>query len=470
MDEQIVKRKLVKAHSIKVLTSSDAMAAFIKLERLPLPDDEAYDIVPLTEEELLQNLAHYKIVYGLDEERIRLLAQQPDWDTPVQVAFGKAAIDGTDGTVDYYVKRDAEYKPDFGEAETVDYMNLEYFQMAKEKQLLCKVNKPTEGVDGVSVYGHPVRAVDGLPPPSPKGKNTYFDDQEIFLKAERAGLIRFIRHVIDINEVLHIPGNVDFSTGNIRFSGDVIVNGDVNPGFLVEATGNIRIKGMAEGAILISGGDVYIARGINGSAQEPIRIGGSLQSGYIENASVEVAGDIVSDYIINSNITCKGDITLIGARELIIGGHTTLWGSLTAKYIGSERETPTKIVIAGTRVRNEELIATLTQEVSDYAERATALKEILDRYTQENVSENAQIGIVREQFLLLKNQILKSTARLKKEEENERVIYRGAVLCKKQKFRGAKIYFGDELFSHGTNEFDRCRIFYADGEIILGTL
>ena len=470
MEGQVQERRVFKAHNAKVLVSSDTMAAFIELEIIPFPDEDEYDVLPVTEEELRQTLAHYKIVYGLDEKRIRSLVEQPAWHTPIQVACGKPPVDGQDGSVDYYIKRDAEYRPDFGEEDIIDYMNLEYFQMARKNQLLCKVIKATPGVEGTNVYGQPVRAIDGLPPPSPRGKNTYFDDQEVFLKAERDGLIRFARHIIDINEVLHIPGNVDFSTGNIRFSGDVTIEGDVNPGFMVDATGNIRVKGMAEGAILRSGGDVYIARGINGSAAEPIRVGGNLQSGYIENASVEVGGDIVSDYIINSDIVCAGDITLSGSRELIIGGSTQLAGNLTAKYIGSERETPTKIVIRGTRVRNEELIASLTREISDHTERAAALKTILDKFTKDGSAGHEQLEVAKEQLFLLKRHILKATARLKEQEDNERIVYRGAVLCKKQKFRGAKIYFGDELFNHGTNEFDRCRIFYADGEINLGTL
>lgn len=462
-------------YDVRILLSSDAMAAFIELQQPePVevePDTGAEKPPAVIALELLQDaLGQYGIIYGVDEARLKALADDPVWGQPVQIAQGTPPVDGEDGFVEYYIRRDSEYRPDFGDQDKIDYMNLEYFQMATAEQVLCKVHRETPGVEGTNVYGKPVRAVDGRPPAQPKGENTYYDESGVFLKAKRDGLIRFVRDIIDINEVLNIPGNVDFGTGNIRFSGDVTIGGDVSPGFTVEATGNIRIRGMVEGAVLRSGGDIYIGRGINGSGNEPIFAGGNLQSGYVENASVDVEGDIASDYIINSDIVCRGNINLSGRRELLIGGTTEVHGNLTAKYIGSERETPTKVTVIGTRIRDDEQIEALEKEIREYSNRAASLKKILDTFRRAGATDNPKIKLAQEQLHLLQNHLTAVYSRLKELEKSGKAIYQGAIFCKSKKFRGAKIYFDDVLFHHGNNEFDRCKIFWADGEIHLGAL
>ena len=44
-----------------------------------------------------------------------------------------------------------------------------------------------------------------------------------------------------------VPGDVDFSTGNIDFIGSVKVMGSVRNGFSVKAEGNVEIMGRLEG-------------------------------------------------------------------------------------------------------------------------------------------------------------------------------------------------------------------------------
>ena len=45
---------------------------------------------------------------------------------------------------------------------------------------------------------------------------------------------------------LDIPANVDFSTGDINFLGDVCIHGDICSGFTVRAIGNITVGGVVE--------------------------------------------------------------------------------------------------------------------------------------------------------------------------------------------------------------------------------
>lgn len=201
----------------------------------------------VTAEQMLQALEKEGIVYGIKEDTIRKLAMRPVYGIKIEVAKGTESVDGEDGYVNFFVKRDSEYKPEISEEGVIDYKNLDYFQQVTEGQVLCEIIKETEGTDGINIYGNPVPARRGTPPASPMGKNTVFNEDGTKLIAARSGVVRFIKDYIDVNEVLYVR-SVDQSTGNINFPGDVIVDGDVNYGFSIKSGGNVMVKGVIEGA------------------------------------------------------------------------------------------------------------------------------------------------------------------------------------------------------------------------------
>lgn len=65
-------------------------------------------------------------------------------------------------------------------------------------------------------------------------------------------------HVILENDKIFVSNvlelvNVDNSTGDIDYEGDVVVKGNVLAGFTVKATGDITVSGIVEGATVIAG-------------------------------------------------------------------------------------------------------------------------------------------------------------------------------------------------------------------------
>ena len=78
--------------------------------------------------------------------------------------------------------------------------------------------------------------------------------------------------------------------------------------------------------------------------------------------------------------------------------------------------------------------------------------------------------MIRQQAALLKGHIDFVTHKIDKLEKEIRVEYPGAVLCKRKLYQGVKIYFGNQMFHFELDNLERSRIFWADGEIIHGTL
>ncbi|MGI6734218.1 MAG: DUF342 domain-containing protein [Anaerovoracaceae bacterium] len=462
---------------LEVIVSDDNMTGYIRLKKMDkeeAPDGEELPAVVVTADHMMQALAKERIVYGIKEETIHKLAARPIYGIKIEVAKGTDPVDGEDGYVNFYVKRDSEYKPEYDEEGIIDYKNLDYFQQVKEGQLLCEVVKETEGTDGINIFGNPVAAKSGRSPVSPMGKNTVFNEDGTKLMAACSGVVRFVKDYIDINEVLHVR-NVDQSTGNINFPGDVIVDGDVHYGFSVKSGGNVTIKGVIEGAFVEAAGNVHVSRGINGSGGKRVVAGGNLRSGYIENADLLVEGDIITDYIIDSNIVCNGNITLVGKNERIIGGSVKLLGELTARYIGNERERPTRIEVMGVVIADTETIQRLKMEREEYESRFVKLAEILNHFSrlsgyEEEENEPEELRVVKQQAALLKEQIDLATRKIEKLEKEIRVEYPGAILCKRKIYQGVRIYFGNEMFRFELDDIERCRIFWSEGEILQGTL
>ena len=76
--------------------------------------------------------------------------------------------------------------------------------------------------------------------------------------------------------------------------------------------------------------------------------------------------------------------------------------------------------------------------------------------------------MIRQQAALLKGHIDFVTHKIQVGEGNK-VEYPGAVLCKRKLYQGVKIYF-EQMFHFELDNLERSRIFWADGEIIHGTL
>lgn len=453
---------------IEVLASDDGMTGFIKMtKQCDIP-------IPVTKEQLMDALQANRITYGIKEASLEKLAARPIYNIKIEVAKGVPPVYGEDGTITYYVQRDSEYHPEYSLEGTVDYKNLDYFQLVKKDQVLAEITKETEGTEGRNIYGGVVSTKQGRPAPSPVGKNTHLIQEDTLLVADCDGVIRFGRDTIDVNDLLKINASVDQLTGNIHFTGDVTIEGDVCDGFSVKSGGNVIIKGVVEDAAIEAAGNVHISKGINGGGGNRIFVGGDLRCKYIENAIIHVEGNIGADYIIDSNVTCMGNIELSGSRELIVGGEVRVLGELKAKDIGTENERTTRIEVIGIKILDTESIERLTVQRNELNEKLQILAETAAKLNQNRMNGGDE---VMEQLFLMKKQIL--AIREKVEQLNNQILklekewtmeYPGTVICKRRIYQGVRINFGEERFRFDFDNIEHCRIFWSDGTIIQGTL
>ncbi|MCF7957116.1 MAG: FapA family protein [Phycisphaerae bacterium] len=148
------------------------------------------------------------------------------------------------------------------------------------------------------------------------------------------GMPKLKGNVLSVDPTLNIESDVDFSTGNIHYSGDITIKGDIKDIFVVKTDGNITVEGTVEAAQIECGGSLTVKRGILGKEKGSISVGGNLTAKYLSNVKAWVKGDVViHSEIVNTELYCAGNVTLeIGALH---GGKVTAAGTITAPEIGS---------------------------------------------------------------------------------------------------------------------------------------
>ena len=301
----------------------------------------------LSKEMLSKAISDSGIQYGLDEALLESLPEKGDrYFNLFPLAQGDAAVHGKDGSVVDLFARKIEREVSVDEFNQVDYSSLNLVQNVEEGQVICRIILPTEGVPGKTVQGKEIPARNGRPAVAPQGRNTEVSEDGTKLVAAKTGHVEFNGRSFQIKPVLDIPGNVDYSTGNINFLGDVHVRGDVSVGFVVRAVGSVRVDGTIEGTVE-AGADLVVGRGILGGPNSVIRAHRNVFAKYMENSRVHARENLQADCIVNCDVYSDGMVQVCTGRGIILGGRVSAGQGVTASVVGSKAEGLTTIILGG---------------------------------------------------------------------------------------------------------------------------
>lgn len=285
--------------------------------------------------EMKSDLEVAGIRYGIDEGVLTSHIRNPVYCTAYVVARGKAVREGKSAFITYMFKTDRRAKPKRKEDGSVDFHQLENISHIKKGDLLAKLTPADVGESGINVFGQEVkpRAVERLK--LKYGKNITITDDRLELYSEVDGHAVLEGDKVFVSNVYDVPGDVDNSTGDILYDGNVVIHGTIRTGFKVKAFGDIEVFGAVEGAEVIAGGQVILHHGIQGMSRGIIVAKGNVVTKFIESAKVYSEGYIEAQSIIQSQISAKGDVIVKGSKGNIIGGHVRSSTLIDAKSIGS---------------------------------------------------------------------------------------------------------------------------------------
>jgi uncharacterized protein (DUF342 family) len=324
---------------VEVITNPDKMKAYIKIK----PPEGGGK--PAGIQEIAYQLKQNGIIYGIKEDVVRALVDNPIYDQNILVAEGMAPINGKNGETHFLVDVHKDRKPIIMEDGSVNYRDLNYIENVHKGQKLCEMTQPTPGIDGKNVVGTVLKAVDGKPAKMVRGRNVYSSEDGLSLYSEIDGQVMYIEGKLSVFSTYEVPADVDNSTGNINFVGNLSVRGNVLSGFVVEVGGNVEVFGVVEAATIKAGGNIILRRGMTGNGKGLLVAGGDIVAKYIENSRVEATNDIKAEAIMHSDVKCGNRLELGGRKGLLVGGIARVGREIEAKVIGSYMATTTNIEV-----------------------------------------------------------------------------------------------------------------------------
>ncbi len=317
--------------------SKDRMKAVI------LPRDEEMGEVAVNKDRLKIELESQGVVYGI------LNDPEPLERGGFCVAKGKPPQHGEDAKVKMHVKPSVVRAPKMKDPEKdrVDFRELgNIVNVSKDRLLLEKV-LATNGTPGKDVLGEDIAAKPGKDRKLKVGPGVYLTEDEMKVFAKFDGKFLMADGKPSVFSEHSVTGDVDMSVGNIAFGGtELIISGEVLPGFSVKCRGNISIGKGVNNSSAMAGGSLAVRGGVIGE-EATLRAKGDIKVDFVENGpKIETAEDlIISDFIVQGKAKVGKKMTALKGKGAIIGGKYVIGGSMYVKELGSDAEINTEVSV-----------------------------------------------------------------------------------------------------------------------------
>ncbi len=271
---------------LKIKVSQDNLSACISLTPSQIKTFELVDQEPteelrlntreftqkelsITKEELFSQLEIHKVTWGIIQENVDRFLECPS-EEPVEIARGTPPQPSRDAELILLFKQEFQTAPGINSSGNVDYRETLQIPYVRPGTVLAKKIPADFGEPGITVSGEKIQIPKAKDFSLQAGANTRLNSTGEKIKStiygfpqmEQKGLI----HTFSVtNEFLH-SGDVDLSSGNIRFQGDITVQGSITEGMSVLAGGKLMVQGSVNNAALQSAGHLTIQKSVINSA------------------------------------------------------------------------------------------------------------------------------------------------------------------------------------------------------------
>lgn len=301
---------------------------------------------PIQLEDVEKQLSEADITYGVDWKLVQetLLTCNTERTQLNDVLIAKGKPPSPEVPEHFLIKKglikDGKKEPPTSEKQ-VDYREYSPFTIVEEGEVLAKIEYTREGIFGQTVKGAKIPYKRARINQVTPGENTELRGDTVVATCHG----RFIYTSLNfaVKQILEIKTDVDYSTGNIDFPGDVFIYGEVKDRFSVRAGGSLYCSSTLDAYRVSCGGDLIVSGGIIGRKDGEVKAEGKISCRFIENCYVEAGGSIsVKTGILKSVINTK-DMLEMGNRGTLLGGKVFAQNGVRAHQIGSRSQAQTEI-------------------------------------------------------------------------------------------------------------------------------
>lgn len=363
----------------------------------------AQDGKHLTAKAILTSAQEAGIKKGFSKEAIVKLAQlaareKPNNKVTLQIAVGKLAVNGKDAEIKSLVKsvQSRILRPKKREDGSVDMRDLGDILCVEIGNSLAEKIPFIAGTKGYTVTdillspesGNDISLVSG------EGSAISTSNPNILI-SEKVGLPKTIENGMEVDNVYKIK-NVTVATGNINFTGSVIIDGDVNEGMKVIVSGDVTVGGFVESAIIEAGGDVTISGGIIGRKQDTektkvtdvkisvsVNAKGNIYAKYCQYAEICCSKDVrIENQLLHSSLNIQGGLK-VGTEEKsngkLIGGYIKVGSFVTAGIVGTTAGSNTVIHFEHKMLKLKERMHDIESRLKFDSTKTTELKDVTNK-------------------------------------------------------------------------------------------
>ncbi len=333
-DQSVLLSNMIENRDDYLSISENKMKCWMKL---PLRKDG----IGYTEDTILTFLLKVKIIKGVDRKQIKKMLENPDPTLKYLVAYGKEVKDGTDGYYEYLfdteLKNEFKYLPDG----SIDFASMNMIHQVNVGDKLAIYHRATKGEDGFNIFGEAVQAKNGKEIPIFKGEGFMIMSDRVTYVAKVTGAISMSEGMINVKKIMILP-ELKITDKKINYDGVVFIQGDVNAGSEIKATGDIVIGGHMESSIVESEQSVIIAGGATCPSSGSITAGKDVTAKFFEGVKIK-GTNISANYFIDCNIEARGYVKTYGKKGVLYGGSIQSLEGVESASIGNKTGVKTYI-------------------------------------------------------------------------------------------------------------------------------
>lgn len=309
--------------------SEDRMSAYACL----LPPENGGDGISV--EGFLEDMHYEGISHGILREDIeRELAR--GYFRIFPVARGTEPQEGIDGKVTELFQRRSNKCLEIRSDNQVDFKDIQ-LQPIRKGTVICLIRAAKPGTDGMDVTGQKLPSPPPISVSAPQGENTALSKGGQALTASVDGILYIKDDLFCVHAQKIIDGDLNQFQGTLQISGNLYVEGNVDGGVSVVASGDVVINGKVMQARVTSmSGTIRVQHGIYGTSGKTfLSAAGQVQAPVMEWAEINAGDSVIAEVISNSTIRSDSTVYVMAGRGTITGSSIQAGDSVLCLRIGN---------------------------------------------------------------------------------------------------------------------------------------
>lgn len=212
----------------------------------------------VTIEDIQQALRDAGILFGIKEEVV-IVAAQAEEEKLYEVAIGISPKDGQNGFLEMKVVSEVKNQLKKDKKGNIDFRESREIPIVEPGKVLGVIHPPIPGDIGRSVTNKQIQPKPVIPIAFYSDKGNALNKDQIVATRSGRPYIYQAGHIVKAAVIPKFTqkGNVNLATGNLRFFGDVEIQGEIEENMIVDAGNNLSIYSSINASTVTAGNSIF---------------------------------------------------------------------------------------------------------------------------------------------------------------------------------------------------------------------